>query len=801
MSDEHLTMILSYEVDQYQVMIKSKQLIQSLPKWREQATKLEMLLTDCVDYQCLRRERDVFITCMDNVDDASTTLVDMYMEAEVDIPMDMEDLEIYNYELVKRINSKMIMLKDTKSNVSKVSMISSSTFRRSDTGKQAAAIAAELEVKLQYMYMEAEQYELERNRNEKELAMSFEVDQYQVMIKSKQLIQSLPKWREQATKLEMLLTDCVDYQCLRRERDVLITCMDNVDDASTTFVDLYLDVDIPIDMEDLEICNYELVKRINSKMIMLKDTKSNVSKVSMISSSTFRRSDTGMQAAAIAAELEVKLQYVYMEAEQYELDRNRTEKELEIAKARLRAVNEVNGLQDVSQTQSVTIERLPYTNCIDGFMQLDSVHYPVNELDNQFEGNVVVPPGGCFGTRPLDFRAVNEVNGLQDVSQTQSVTIERLPYANCIDGFMQLDSVHYPVNELDNQFEGSVVVPPGGCFGTSPLDFRAVNEVNGLQDVSQTQSVTIEGLPYANCIDGFMQLDSVHYPVNELDNQFEGSVVVLPGGCFGTSPLDSGFGDTFVVGESCGDKLDWWHGVVSRESPGVHSFMNQDSVHYPVNEGDNQFEGSVVVPPGGCFGTSPLNVRLGDTFVVGESCGDKLDGFHGVVSREGPGLLGFADCPSRCETAIANRSNLGAFSDGREMQALQSKRSEWVGLSGPNVQLVISTKSATDEVASSQNISDPCVRGHNSDGIFKLPITAYTIPHIPINLSHIPTPDTARQWPHLEWIVHQLTPLQDVEFALLIGHNFNIALMSRDVVPSLNDEHYAQGKFWAGAYG
>ena len=648
MSDEHLTMIglLSYEVDQYQVMIKSKQLIQSLPKWREQATKLKMLLTDCVDYQCLRRERDVFITCMDNVDDASTTLVDMYMEAEVDIPMDMEDLEIYNYELVKRINSKMIMLKDTKSNVSKVSMISSSTFRRSDTGKQAAAIAAELEVKLQYMYMEAEQYELERNRNEKELAMSFEVDQYQVMIKSKQLIQSLPKWREQATKLEMLLTDCVDYQCLRRERDVLMTCMDNVDDASTTFVDLYLYVDIPIDMEDLEICNYELVKRINSKMIMLKDTKSNVSKVYMISSSTFRRSDTGMQAAAIAAELEVKLQYVYMEAEQYELDRNRTEKELEIAKARLRAVNEVNGLQGVSQTQSVTIERLSYTNCIDGFMQLDSVHYPVNELDNQFEG----------------------------------------------------------------------------------------------------------------------------------------SVVVLPGGCFGTSPLDSGFGDTFVVGESCGDKLDWWHGVVSRDSPGVHSFMNQDSVHYPVNEGDNQFEGSVVVPPGGCFGTSPLNVRFGDTFVVGESCGDKLDGWHGVVSREGPGLLGFADCPSRCETAIANRSNLGAFSDGREMQALQSKRSEWVGLSGPNVQLVISTKSATDEVASTQNISDPCVRGHKSDGIFKLPITAYTIPHIPINLSHIPTPDTARQWPHLEWIVHQLTPLQDVEFALLIGHNFNIALMSIDVV-------------------
>ena len=61
---------------------------------------------------------------------------------------------------------------------------------------------------------------------------------------------------------------------------------------------------------------------------------------------------------------------------------------------------------------------------------------------------------------------------------------------------------------------------------------------------------------------------------------------------------------------------------------------------------------------------------------VGESYGDKLDGWHGVVSREGPGLHSFADCPSRCETAIANISSLGAFSDGREMQALQSKRSE-----------------------------------------------------------------------------------------------------------------------------
>ena len=90
MADEHLTMILSYEVDQYQLMIKCKQLIQSLSKWREQATTLEMLLTDCMDYQCLKGEREVLVTCVDNVDDASTTFVDLYLD--VDITIDMEDL-------------------------------------------------------------------------------------------------------------------------------------------------------------------------------------------------------------------------------------------------------------------------------------------------------------------------------------------------------------------------------------------------------------------------------------------------------------------------------------------------------------------------------------------------------------------------------------------------------------------------------------------------------------------------------------------------------------------------------------
>ena len=144
--------------------------------------------------------------------------------------------------------------------------------------------------------------------------------------------------------------------------------MDNVDDASTNLDEVYPDGDIPIDIEDWEIYNYKLVKRVSSKLReFLKDTKSNVFKVGLsnLSFSTVWQSDTctGMQAAAMAAELEVKLQYMH------------------------------TGLGDVLQM----LERLPGANCMDGFMQGDSVHNPGNEVDSRFEGNGVLHHGGCFG--------------------------------------------------------------------------------------------------------------------------------------------------------------------------------------------------------------------------------------------------------------------------------------------------------------------------------------------------------------------------------------------------------------------
>ena len=467
-----------------------------------------------------------------------------------------------------------------------------------------------------------------------------EVDQYKLMIMNNRLQQSLSIWRQQATKLEMLLTDCMDYQCLKRELDVFVKCMDNVDDVSTNLYDLYPDIDhddnMLIYIENCEIDHYNLIKQMNSKLRRLaEDAKSNVSKVSNLSSHNSGRSDIHMQATATAAELEVKLHYMHtglyseMVAKQCELDQIRTERELAIAKARLRAVNEVHDSDAMSQT----LERLPYANYIESVMQGKCVNNPGNEVDSRFEGNGVLTP---------------------DMSQL----LERLPDANCVDGLMQGDFVHNPGNEVDSQFDGNGVVPPGDC---------------GIDDMSQL----LERLPDANCVDGLMQGDSVHNSGNELDTRFEGNGVVSPGGCFGTS--------------SCGS-------------------LKSTLLQCPI------YDAPTVVGSAQRQLPCPLDVRFCEPFVVGNAFSDKVDNidtWHGSVSRVDLGLRSFPDCPSQCETTIAN---LGPFGDDREMQTLQNQRSEWM--------------------------------------------------------------------------VHRFAPLQEVEVALLIGHNCSEALMSRDVVPSLNNEPY-----------
>ena len=58
---------------------------------------------------------------------------------------------------------------------------------------------------------------------------------------------------------------------------------------------------------------------------------------------------------------------------------------------------------------------------------------------------------------------------------------------------------------------------------------------------------------------------------------------------------------------------------------------------------------------------------------------------------------------------------------------------------------------------------------------------------MPANRYHIPTPEMAKMWPHLEAVSENLMPLSQCEIGLLIGYNCPQALLPREVIPPVGD--------------
>lgn len=83
------------------------------------------------------------------------------------------------------------------------------------------------------------------------------------------------------------------------------------------------------------------------------------------------------------------------------------------------------------------------------------------------------------------------------------------------------------------------------------------------------------------------------------------------------------------------------------------------------------------------------------------------------------------------------------------------------------VKLKLTTMSGKDTVITSESVSGLRVRGYSSAIQVNLPVT-YTKDGIPINRSHIPTCETAKQWSHLAEMVDEIQPLRDCEVGLLI---------------------------------
>ena len=115
----------------------------------------------------------------------------------------------------------------------------------------------------------------------------------------------------------------------------------------------------------------------------------------------------------------------------------------------------------------------------------------------------------------------------------------------------------------------------------------------------------------------------------------------------------------------------------------------------------------------------------------------------------------------------------------------------YLNVTGPEVKLKLSTMSSTDKIITANKISSLYVRGYHEQTKIKLP-PAYTRKEVPTNRSHIPTPEVAKQWPHLEKIANNLVPLLDVKVALLIGYNCTKALTPREVISTIEDAPYAQ---------
>ncbi|MCG7865422.1 MAG: hypothetical protein JAY74_03510 [Candidatus Thiodiazotropha taylori] len=116
---------------------------------------------------------------------------------------------------------------------------------------------------------------------------------------------------------------------------------------------------------------------------------------------------------------------------------------------------------------------------------------------------------------------------------------------------------------------------------------------------------------------------------------------------------------------------------------------------------------------------------------------------------------------------------------------------EALGLSGIGVKLSLSTMYAENRVIDSQKVKGLTVRGFNNSLRISLPDT-FTRSIMPANRSHIPTPEMARMWPHLETISENLMPLSQCEIGLLIGYNCPQALLPREVIPPVGNGPFGQ---------
>ena len=108
-------------------------------------------------------------------------------------------------------------------------------------------------------------------------------------------------------------------------------------------------------------------------------------------------------------------------------------------------------------------------------------------------------------------------------------------------------------------------------------------------------------------------------------------------------------------------------------------------------------------------------------------------------------------------------------------------------IKGKGVNLKLSTMGALEQQICSQKISDLAIQAYGGGPQINL-AEVFTRDIMPNEMSHVPTPERVQSWPHLKFLESELSPLLDIDIALLVGYDCPKALMPTEVVAPQSGE-------------
>jgi hypothetical protein len=94
---------------------------------------------------------------------------------------------------------------------------------------------------------------------------------------------------------------------------------------------------------------------------------------------------------------------------------------------------------------------------------------------------------------------------------------------------------------------------------------------------------------------------------------------------------------------------------------------------------------------------------------------------------------------------------------------------------GEEVSLCLTTMTSKDKPINCEKFSNLCIRGYTSKEVIRM-ANVYSRDSIPLDVSHIPTADVARQFKHLLHIADEIPALLDIPVGLLIGYDTAYAM-------------------------